>query len=440
VTSFLALFRDAWRRARDRKTVTILVVVGLIVALLCASFEFGRPVPTESLKRHLSECAVDPRPSIGHGKSSIASWVRSALKQQPRITAREPTAEDDLPLGLANVAVAELEVADLDDLDRLVRKSWDSQGETPAAEPRKADAAAQLSNQDRGEFLESMLRGHGWETVLVRPQGDDPSRFLVAAATDHLTDLEGRWRLGALFGSVPIPINDMSPSQMVVTIEQVIAGVVVGFIGMLVLLAAFGGAMPDLLQKGSLDLVLARPIGRTRLLLYTYAGAVLTVLLVTATIFLACALTLGVRSGHLSLAFVGCALAATAIFAALFPVAMLFGYLTRNGNIATIAAVACWGLAGLLNGSRIFITTRYEHPPDWTKAIDWAYWIAPKTSDIANLGAVWLARTEYSPQAFERFKAQFPLVPDAASACSSTAIFAAVILLITALLFRRRDC
>jgi ABC-type transport system involved in multi-copper enzyme maturation permease subunit len=433
VTAFLALFRDSWRRARDRKTVTILVVLGLLVALACASFEFGRPLPAESLKRHLSQCAVDPRLEIGRGKSPFTGLIRSVLKRSPRVTLREATAQDDLPLGLANVAVAELELPDLDDFDRLARKSWDLHGEMPAATPPQADSVAPLSAQDRGEFLESMLRGHGWH-------GDDPSRFVVAAATDHLADLEGRWKLGALFGSLPIPVDDVSPSQIVVTIEQVINGFLVGFIGMLVLLAAFGGAMPDLLQKGSLDLVLARPIGRMRLLLQTYAGAILTVLLVTATIFLACALTLGLRSGHLSFAFVGCSLAATAIFAALHPVAMLVGYLTRNGNLATIAAIACWGLAGLLNGSRLFLAKQYQQPPDWTKAFDWAYWIAPKTSDIANLSNLWLARIGYSPQAYERFKGQIPLVADPATAFGSTALFAAVVLLITALLFRRRDC
>jgi len=79
----------------------------------------------------------------------------------------------------------------------------------------------------------------------------------------------------------------------VVALQASIARILGGMLGMVVLLAAFGGALPDLLQKGALDLVLARPVGRVRLLAFLYLGSVLTVLLVTAAIFGACALAMG---------------------------------------------------------------------------------------------------------------------------------------------------
>jgi hypothetical protein len=434
VIAFLALFRDAWRRARDRKTVTILVVLGLMIALLCASFRFGRAVPAESLRRQLSECSIQTRGPVRRGTGGLAFLFGSPLKRAPTVHVREPTVEDDLPLGLANVTVAELQLPDLEEFDRIVMRWREVGGATPVA---RGSGDARLSARDRADYLESMLRGHGWETVLAKPQGDEANRFLVAAATDHLSDLEGRWQFDVMFGAVSIPLSDVSPAQVVVVAENSIFRLFSGLIGMLVLLSAFSGAMPDLLQKGQLDLVLARPIGRTRLLLHTYVGAVVTVLLLTATVFLACALTLGFRSGHFSVAFVGCAVTTTAIFAALHPVAMLCGYLTGNANIATLAAMACWGTAEGLVGWRVYVA---DEASNWTRAVDWAIRLMPKTSDLSNLGGRWLAKTEFSPQAFERFKEQFPVVTDPGWAMGSTAIWAAFFLLVTALLFRRRDC
>ena len=434
MTAFLTLFRDAWRRARDRKTVVILFILGLLMALVCASIGFGRPVPAESLKDQLTECSAGLRGAPRHGANRLVLFLGAALRRKPTVHVRGPTAEDDLPLGLSNCTVAELELPDLDDFDRVAKRWRDATGETPRA---TTNDAAPISTRDRGDFLESMLRGHGWETVVVRPREDDEKRFLVAAATDHLADLEGSWQLGILFGSESIALSDVSPAEVVVIIEQAVFGLFAGLIGLLVLLSAFSGAMPDLLQKGQLDLVLARPIGRTRLLFYSYAGAVLTVLLVTASVFLACALTLGLRSGHFSVAFVGCALTTTAIFASLLPVAMLCGYLTRSSSLATLAAMACWGTAEALVPLRLRVLEDASH---WIPVVDWAIRLMPKTSDITNLGARWFARTEFSPEAFERHKELLPLVNDPWTAYSSTALFAVVVLLITALLFRRRDC
>lgn len=433
MTAFRVLFVDAWRRARDRKAVAFLVILGLIVAAACSSVKFGDLVPAESLRSQLTACSVAPRADVGRDTNPFTQFFGAALKRTPRVVVRAPAAEDDLPFGLTNAVVAELELSDLDEFDRRVARWRDVHGAGAA----KAAASDATSARDRADFLEAMLRGHGWETVIARPRGDEPGRFLVAAATDHPAELEGKWKLGLLFGNISIPVSETSRAQMVVILEQGIFGMFSGIIGMLILLGAFAGALPDLLQKGSLDLVLARPIGRTRVLLFTYAGAVLTVLLVTAAIFLACSLTFAVRSGHFSIAFAGCSLMATAIFAAVYPVAMVAGYLTGSGNLATVAGMGCWGLA---HGLGVWRLTFDDSNALWKSLIEAAVRILPKVTDLYLLGDRWLAWTELSPQALERFKDRFPPVADAGATLGASVLFAAVVLLVTALLFRRRDC
>jgi len=63
-----------------------------------------------------------------------------------------------------------------------------------------------------------------------------------------------------------------------------------------------------------------------------------------------------------------------------------------------------------------------------------------KTSELSNLGLLQLGRAELSPTAFERFRQHVPEVADVATTLGTTALFAAVVLAVAALLFRGRDC
>jgi hypothetical protein len=115
VTAFLALFGDAWRRARDRRSVLGLFLLGLFVAVFCASLEFTQPDPREALRSHLENFSARSR-----GRSDSFMNLLG-LKRKPYVDVRAPAAEDDLPLGLDHVAVADLELADLEDFDRRAR-------------------------------------------------------------------------------------------------------------------------------------------------------------------------------------------------------------------------------------------------------------------------------------------------------------------------------
>jgi ABC-type transport system involved in multi-copper enzyme maturation permease subunit len=288
------------------------------------------------------------------------------------------------------------------------------------------------------DAIAGYLRDRGWETVITRARDDAGASLFVAASTENLAELEGKWRFKLFFGAAAVPIDSMSPAEVVIDVQRTVARLLAGMFGMLILLLAFGSTLPDLMQKGSLDLLLARPIGRTRLLLFTYAGAVLTVLLVTAAIYGVCAVTLGLRSGHFSWAFVACALPTTAVFAAVFPVAMLVGLVTRNGNFAALAALVCYGAADVAARRTQFVEVGFVND-SWKPVLEVLWWITPKTGEIETLGALSLGRSELSAAGFERFRQQLPAAADMATAYGTTALFAAFFLGATILLFRRRD-
>lgn len=432
MTAFLALFGDAWRRARDRRSVLGLFLLGLLVAVFCASLEFSQPEPRAALRSHLENFSA---PSRSRSESFMNLL---GLKRKPHVDVRAPAAEDDLPLGLDHVAVADFEIQDVDDFDRLAR---DAPAHGARGAPPRGGSGPPLTARQRMDFVAEVLRGRGWETVITRAHDEAGASLFVAAATDHLSELEGSWKLRLFFRAFESKIESASPAETVVGLQAGIARLLGEMIGMVVLLAAFGGALPDLLQKGALDLVLARPVGRVRLLAFLYLGAVLTVFLVMAAIFGACALTMGIRSGHYSSALLECALTTTANFAAIFPVALLVGLVTRSGTLSSLMAVVAYSLAGLVGGIREqWAETGFALTATWKSVLDTAWWIAPKTSELSNLGLLRLGRAELSPMAFERFRQHVPEVADIATTLGTTALFAAVVLAIAALLFRSRDC
>jgi ABC-type transport system involved in multi-copper enzyme maturation permease subunit len=233
-----------------------------------------------------------------------------------------------------------------------------------------------------------------------------------------------------------------TPAEWVVQVELIIADTFIGSVGMLIFLAAFCGAVPDLLQKGSLDLVLARPVGRARVLLFTYAGAVLTVLFVSAAIFATCALALGARSGYFSLAFVGCSLTTAAVFAMIYPVAILVGLLTRNSTLAMLASVGAWGLAAAFRAVRLLPEMLQADATQWKRVVDVLYWIAPKTSEMGLLDLTMVGKMQLSPQAYARLLERMPAevaIPDWWFVGGSSALFAGCLVALSIAIFRRRD-
>ncbi|MCU0702665.1 MAG: ABC transporter permease [Fimbriiglobus sp.] len=108
------------------------------------------------------------------------------------------------------------------------------------------------------------------------------------------------------------------------------------------------GFIPNLLRKGALDLVIAKPIGRVGLLVYKYVGGLIFFLILVTTAVLGMLLAVGVRTGVWSATFLSVIPLLTLQFAILYSVSTLFGVLTRNALVAIMATLLSWGLFFLI--------------------------------------------------------------------------------------------
>jgi hypothetical protein len=104
------------------------------------------------------------------------------------------------------------------------------------------------------------------------------------------------------------------------------------------------GFIPNMLRKGALDLVIAKPIGRVEFLIYKYVGGLIFFLILVSAAVLGMMLAVGVSTGVWSLPFLSVIPLLTLQFAILYAVSTLFGVLTRNALVAIMATLLAWGL------------------------------------------------------------------------------------------------
>jgi hypothetical protein len=318
---------------------------------------------------------------------------------------------------------------------RLFRKQSEVQGPTGPA--------------DRLPFLEERFRDFGYGHVAVRelpvdlPRTDGPAglAYRVAVRSDYPKEVAGAHHMGVLFGLGKFSLGEVSEAEAVVGIQQSLANLFAGFFGMLVAILVSSSFVPTMLQKGSVDLILARPLGRVRILLFKYLGGVWFIFLLASFLIGGCWLALSLRTSFWNFWFLGTILTVTAIFAVVYSVSVLSGVLTRSSAVSALLAVAVWGLSGLVLLARQMLKMMdpADVPQSATAALDAAYAVVPKTGDLARLNEVFLARSNLSPGAMHRAMLDKMVDVNWSYSLGTTALFTAVVLAFAAWSFRRRD-
>ncbi|GAG24227.1 unnamed protein product, partial [marine sediment metagenome] len=122
-------------------------------------------------------------------------------------------------------------------------------------------------------------------------------------------------------------------------------------------LISTAGIFPAFIASGSIDLVVSRPIGRTRLFLTQYAAGLLFVALQISVFCLASFLVIGLRGGawepgiFLAIPLVLC------FFSYLFSVCVLLGVMWRSTVAALLLTILFWAMLAGLNGAEVTVLT-----------------------------------------------------------------------------------
>ncbi|MGA2231448.1 MAG: hypothetical protein ABSH22_11160 [Tepidisphaeraceae bacterium] len=132
----------------------------------------------------------------------------------------------------------------------------------------------------------------------------------------------------------------------------------IGWGAMILALISTAGIFPDFLASGSVDLYLARPIGRLKLFLIKYACGLLFVALQAAVFSIASFIVIGLRGGDWEPGLLLAIPLVVLEFSYLFGVCALVGTLTRSTTAALVVTLLAWMvMGGLQTGERMLLTS-----------------------------------------------------------------------------------
>jgi ABC-type transport system involved in multi-copper enzyme maturation permease subunit len=159
------------------------------------------------------------------------------------------------------------------------------------------------------------------------------------------------------FGAVPLGFWDSSLGGTVHFVEDSLVNGIGAWTAVLVGIVVTAFFIPNMLRKGTLDLLLAKPIHRTTLLIFKYLGGLTFMFLNAAVVVVGIWLVLGLRSGIWSTGFLFSIGILTFFFAILYAVSTLFGVWTHSPIVAILMTCVVWFVLWLVG----FLQTQLDN-------------------------------------------------------------------------------
>jgi ABC-type transport system involved in multi-copper enzyme maturation permease subunit len=125
-------------------------------------------------------------------------------------------------------------------------------------------------------------------------------------------------------------------------------------------LVSTASMIPDMLAGGSIELVLARPIARTRLFLTKYIAGLMFVFLQVLVFSTASFFVIGIRGGAWEPGLFLAVPIVTLFFSYLFGVCVLFGVMTRSAIASLLLTLLVWFLTFAMNATDMIMLMQKE--------------------------------------------------------------------------------
>jgi ABC-type transport system involved in multi-copper enzyme maturation permease subunit len=310
----LAILRDSVREAIDTKVFAFTVVVSLLVVLVTASVAF-RPVPAEEQFRGAIDLMTRLIEFASHGKG-------------PRFDIEDfEQTNPDAPLWQRDYRFLYVVEAPEPEPGAKV--------ETPKADPQQLREQLRL----RFEWIDRL------RVTAVPSANPRQARFQVQTHGTRVADRRG-WvhEPSLLFGALPLalPLFERPLARQLEFITDDLIGTFGAAITMLLgsIITAF--FIPNMLRKGAIDLLLAKPIHRSTLLVYKYIGGLSFMFLNTVVIIGGIWLVLGLRTGVWMPGLLWCVLIFTFQFAIFYALSTYMAVLTQSPIVAILSTVLAW--------------------------------------------------------------------------------------------------
>ena len=232
--------------------------------------------------------------------------------------------------------------------------------------------------------------------VLVREGQDDfrtkteerdgeMHRFAVKVRPRNGTYLAWPHQATMFFGAMNLGSNQL-PGNMFYTVAHYFIGWFGAPIIMLLGFIITASYIPNMLRKGTIDLLLAKPVSRLGLLLYKYLGGLTFMFLNTVPLVVGLWLILGLRTGVWEATILLMIPVLSIEFALFYALSTLVGVLTRSPIVCILGCILLWFILWGIGASYYYTQVRFkqgiEGPGPVTSGLEYAHMALPHYLDL----------------------------------------------------------
>jgi ABC-type transport system involved in multi-copper enzyme maturation permease subunit len=144
------------------------------------------------------------------------------------------------------------------------------------------------------------------------------------------------------FGALPVIRTGAPLGMQLYGLENILVNQIGSWVAILVSVVITAFFIPNMLRKGTVDMLVVKPIHRVTLLLYKYMGGLLFIFINTSIAVGGVWLALSARTGIWAPGFLISIPVITFFFAILYSVSTLLGVLTRSPIVAILMTCLVW--------------------------------------------------------------------------------------------------
>jgi ABC-type transport system involved in multi-copper enzyme maturation permease subunit len=170
--------------------------------------------------------------------------------------------------------------------------------------------------------------------------------------------------------------------QMIIRVESVLAMVMYGG-GVFFAIFATASLIPNMLEKGSIDLLLSRPFARWQILLGRYLGALSIVAINVAYLIGGAWLILSIKTGFWHASFLLSGVIIILVFGVLYAIMTFVGVTARNSGVSIMAAYLVIFFSPLLFQRDKIYALLSKKIFQWL--LDGIYYLTPRTFELGDL-------------------------------------------------------
>jgi ABC-type transport system involved in multi-copper enzyme maturation permease subunit len=437
---FLAILKDSLREALDTKVFYVMVGFSLLVILFVGSVGY-RPVSVEEEVRHNMERMTWIMQRIFE-KNNLGQPPRYDIKDFEQTNPGAPPWETGYRFAMT------VEFADAI--------------QTAAARMTQNKSVADIERGLRPQF--AYLKN--LKVTDDKPQAPTELRYLVTAEGGKTSRFQDWPHEPVLFFVVPLRFLHLPVSDFVQFWESTLINWIGAAVALLISTIITAFFIPNMLRKGTVDLLIVKPISRPALLLFKYIGGLTFMFLNTVVVVVGVWLVLGLRTNLWGTGFLFSIAVLTFQFAMYYAVSTLFAVLTRSAIVSILMTCLAWFLFAVVVGygfQGVDMTRKLqdlasmqaeasgqdmpaEQPPEKLLP-DWAYTTAdiihlvtPHLKDLDVLTNKWILDDVYSDENPQR-KAAAKLYADFrwTEALTVTSLYIVVLLVLSCWRFATRD-